>query len=139
MIFQISCPLRDLRALGLFLGRRRPKQLERMQHLGVRRLLVLRPIGGVPAGEGHPDTTLHRIHRQDVAREEVEVLRPADSPEHGLMLRVRGLRGGQTALGLLHVGVDADGLQLLPDHLGHGSVGRHLPAHGHQLIMHNIA
>jgi len=47
-------------------------------------------------------------------------------------------REGQAALGLLHVGIDADRLQLLPDHLGHGGVGRHLPAHGHQLPMHNI-
>jgi hypothetical protein len=52
--------------------------------------------------------------------------------EHKLILRVL------VALGSLHVGVEADRLQLLPDQLGHGSVGRHLPAHGHQLLMHNI-
>jgi hypothetical protein len=52
--------------------------------------------------------------------------------EHKLILRVL------VALGLLRVGAGVDRLQLLPDHLGHGSVERHLPAHGHQLLMHNI-
>jgi len=41
---------------------------------------------------------LGRIHRQDVAGEEVKVLGPAHRPEHDVMLGVGGLGEGQAAL-----------------------------------------
>src|SRR5258705_5738195 len=125
--------LGDLVALRGLLAARRAEELQRLDQLGILGRLALLPAAGVPAGDRMPEERLHRIYRQGMAREEIEHLGAVVGPERDLVLVACDAREEEAPLQLLDVGLDADLLPLLLDHLGDLRVGDEGARRGLQL------